>query len=146
MRRMRKLLPVLVLALIFIVGLLLTSPSKAQNGPTWLPFDGASGPSEPILSLLSSSPTQVKLQAVLPGSYVDTIRVEGATYTRLLASGYGYPAVYGLPELPVLRREVEIPFGAQVSVELISFQYTDSKLQGLGLNPISPMQPPVLNI
>ena len=83
MRRMRKLLPVLILALIFIVGLLLTSPSKAQNGPTWLPFDGASGPSEPILSFLSSSPTQVKLQAVLPGAYADTISVEGATYTRL---------------------------------------------------------------
>src|SRR4030066_537949 len=146
MRRMRKLLPVLILALIFIVGLLLTSPSKAQNGSTWLPFDGASEPSEPALTLLSSSPTLVKLQAVLPGAYADTISVEAANNTRLYASGYGYPAVYGLPELPVLRREVEIPFGAQVSVELISSQYIDSKLQGLGLNPISPMQPPVLNI
>jgi hypothetical protein len=140
---MRKLLPVLILVLIFVVGLLLTSPTKAQNGTIWLPFDGTSEPSEPILTLLSSSPAQVKLQAVLPGAYADTISVDGATYTRLLAPGYGFPTESGLPEVPVLRREVEIPFGARVSIELISAQYIDRTLVGLGLNPIYPMQPPV---
>ena len=143
MRRMRILLPILILGFIFFVGLMLTNPSQAQNGPIWLSFDGNSQPAEPTLSLLSASPAEIELHATLPGAYAETVTIEGAAYTRLSASGYGFPAAYGLPELPVLRREVEIPFGAQVSIQIISAQYTDNTLEGLGLNPIYPMQPPV---
>jgi hypothetical protein len=143
MRRMRLLLPVLLLTLIFIGGLLLTSPSQAQNGPTWLSFNGETTPTEPILALLNASSTQVSLSASLPGVNAETVTVDGVAYTRLMADGYGYPAEYGLPELPVLRHEVEIPFGAQVSVEVISAVYADHSLESLDLNTIYPMQPPV---
>lgn len=146
MRRMRSLLPVLILGLLFVAGLLLTSPSNAQNGPIWLPFDGTSEPSEPTLAVIRASLAQIELQATLPGVNAETVTAQGAAYTRLSASGYGYPAAYGLPELPVLRREVEIPFGAQVSVELISTRYTDNTLAELGLNPIYPHQLPVRKV
>ena len=143
MRRMRSLLPVLILALLFMAGLLLTSPSNAQNGPIWLPFDGTAEPSEPTLAVIHASPAQIELHATLPGVNAETVTAQGAAYTQLSAPGYGYPAVYGLPELPVLRREVEIPFGAQVSVELVSAQYTDNTLAELGLNPVYPHQLPI---
>jgi hypothetical protein len=143
MRRMRILLPILILGFIFFVGLLLTNPSQAQNGPIWLPNDGKSQPAEPNLSLLSANPMEIELHATLPGAYAESVTGNGAIYTRLTAPGYSFPAVYGLPELPVLRREVEIPFGAQVSIEIISAQYTDHTLDNLGLSPIYPMQPPV---
>jgi hypothetical protein len=140
---MRTMLLALFFALIFVVGLLLANPSNAQTDPQWLPFNSTSGPSEPNLALRNASPTEIELQATLPGVYVDSITVGGATYTRLSAAGYGFPTAYGLPELPVLRREVEIPFDAQVSVEIISSQYKDSSLTGLGLSPIYPMQAPI---
>jgi hypothetical protein len=143
MRRMRILLPILILGFIFMAGLLLTSPSKAQNGPIWLPFDGTSEPSEPSMALLAASPTEIDLNATLPGAYADTITAQGTSYTRLSGSGYGFPATYGLPELPVLRHAVEIPLGAKVSVEIISSQYTDNSLASLHFNPIYPMQLPV---
>src|SRR4030067_2134591 len=146
MRRMRSLLPFLILGLLFVAGLLLTSPSNAQNGPIWLPFDGTSELSEPTLAVIHASPARIKAQATLPGVNAETVTAQGAAYTRLSASGYGYPAAYGLPELPVLRREVEIPFGAQVSVELISTRYTDNTLAELGLNPIYPHQLPVRKV
>ena len=43
----------------------------------------------------------------------------------------------------MLRPEVEIPFGAQVSLELVSATYQDYTLAELGLAPIYPMQPPL---
>ncbi len=143
MRRIRIVLPILVLFFIFMLGILLTNPSKAQVGPIWLPFDGKSAPSEPALTLLNASPTEIQLHASLPGAYADSVTAEGYPYTRLTAPGYGFPASYGLPELPVLRREVEIPFGAQLSIEVISAQFTDNSLGSLGLNPIYPLQLPV---
>ena len=143
MRRMRRLiLPVLILGAIFLLGLLLTDPSKAQDGPTWLPFDGSSTAAEPELALIDSGPAGIQLNATLPGAYTEAVSVDGITYTRLSAAGYGYPEDVGLPEVPVLRREVEIPFGAQVSVEIISAQFIETSIYKLGLNPIYPMQPP----
>ncbi len=62
--------------------------------------------------------------------------------TRLSGEGYGFPTDVGRPELPVLRREVEIPFGAQVSIELVSAEYIDVSLAELGLHSLYPMQPP----
>ena len=105
MRRMRLLLAVLLLSLIVVGGMFLTNPSQAQNGPTWLSFDGETTPSEPTLVLLNASSTQVNLVASLPGVNAETVIVDGVAYTRLSAEGYGYPSEYGLPELPVLRRE-----------------------------------------
>src|SRR4030042_1524867 len=120
MRRMRIVLPILILGLIFVVGSLLTPPSQAQNGPTWLPFDGSSRPAEPSLSLSNATSTVIELQATLPGAYAETINAEGTAYTQRSGPGYGITGEYGLPDRPVLRREVEIPFGAQVSIDVIS--------------------------
>jgi hypothetical protein len=146
MRRMRILAPVLILAIVFVLGILLINPSAAQNGPIWFPFDGTSEASGPEMILLGASPTEIRLQATMPGAYVEAISAEGMTYSRLSASEYGYPAEYGLPELPVLRQELEIPFGAQVSIEVISAEYTDQSLTQLGFHPIYPLQPPVPKI
>ena len=143
MRRMRIVLPILILGFVFFLGLSLTTPSQAQNGPIWLPFDGSSRPAEPSLSLSNATPTVIELQATLPGAYAETINAEGAAYTQLAGTGYGISGVSGLPDLPVLRREVEIPFGAQVSINVISAPYIDHSLNALGLNPIYPLQPPV---
>lgn len=143
MRRMRFLLPMLLICLLFVGGLLLVNPSQAQNGPAWLSFDGDSSPAEPTLALAGASLKQISLDATLPGVSVETITVDGVAYTRFSGEGYAYPADYGMPELPVLRHAVEIPFGAQVSIEVISVIYQDHSLHSLGLHTIYPMQPPV---
>ena len=142
MRRMRFLLPIFIISLFLIGGLFLTNPSQAQNGPTWLSFSD-SAPAEPVLTLLSASSKEISLDATLPGVNVETRNVDGVAYTRLYGDGYSFPSEYGLPELPVLRHAVEVPFGAQVSIEIVSEDYKDHSLQSLGLHTIYPMQPPV---
>ena len=144
MRRMHKVfVTVLIIGLVFVAGLVLADPSQAQNGPTWLPFNGSLPASAPSLALLQANAAQIELQAVLPGAYAETVTQAGTVYTRLSGEGFGYPAVDGLPEVPVLRGEVEIPFGALVSVEVLSANYGDNSLAKLGLHPIYPMQAPI---
>jgi hypothetical protein len=133
-------------ASLLIGAALLVKDSAAQSGPTWLPFDDASEPTNPQLALLSASPQSIELQASLPGAQVETIWQGGQPFTRLSGEGYGFPTATGQPELPVLRREVEIPFGAQVSIELVSAEYTEVTLAELGLHTLYPLQPPQVKL
>ena len=126
---------------IWVGAILLVKDSAAQSGPTWLPFSNSSGPENPELALLSADAQSIELQAVLPGAQAETVWVGGQAFTRLTGQGYGFPTATGAPELPVLRREVEIPFGAQVSLELVSAEYIDVSLAELGLHTLYPLQP-----
>ncbi|HSQ18395.1 MAG TPA: C25 family cysteine peptidase [Anaerolineales bacterium] len=126
---------------LFLGSTLLVNDSAAQSGPTWLSFDGSDGPASPELSLLSANPQSIELQASLPGAQAETVWAGGQAFTRLSGEGYGFPTDVGQPELPVLRREVEIPYGAQVSIELVSAQYIDVSLAEFGLHTIYPLQP-----
>jgi hypothetical protein len=131
-----------ILAVFLLIGAaLLVNDSAAKSGPAWLSFDRTSGPASPELFLLGASPEAIDLQATLPGAQVETVWSGGQAFTRLSADGYGFPDASGQPELPVLRREVEIPFGAQVTLELISAQYIDVSLAEFGLHTIYPLQP-----
>lgn len=133
---------VICLVVCLLIGSsLLVKDSAAQTDPGWLPFDAANSPASPELILLSANAKSIDLQASLPGAQVETIRAGGQAFTRLYGEGYGFPNAIGQPELPVLRREVEIPFGAQVSIELISAQYIEVSLAELGLHTVYPLQP-----
>ena len=127
---------------LLIGGALLVKDSAAQTGSAWLSFDGLTGSGNPALDLLSANPQSIELQASLPGAQAETVWAGGQAFTRLSGEGYGFPTEVGHPELPVLRREVEVPFGAQVTIELVSAEYVDVSLAELGLHTIVPMQPP----
>jgi len=139
----RKVVLLAVLAtVLWIGGIFLVKEGAAQNSPGWLSFDGSSGPASPKLALLSASPKSMDLAARLPGAQTETLWADGRAFTRLSGEGYGVPDIIGAPELPVLRQEVEIPFGAQVSLELVSARYVDVSLVELGLQTIYPLQAP----
>jgi hypothetical protein len=136
----------LLMSMAISVGATPSAPTDTQepahrNGQ-WLSFDGTAVPSEPVLSLLGSDAKAIDLQATLPGSQVAHVRVQGQNFTRLFQEGYGHPSQIGLPDLPVLRQGVEIPFGAQVSLEVLRATYADYSLSELSLYPIYPLQPP----
>ena len=63
-------------------------------------------------------------------------------YTRLFGDALGVGPIVGLPDLPVLRRQVEIPYGAEYSLELRRANVTETSLKALDLTaPIAPLQP-----
>lgn len=137
-----------LLAAAIAIGVLWIEPGIAQANSltekTWLSFDGDQGPADPTMILLETSAEAINLEADLPGAWIETITVKGQNYTRFSGTGYGFPEKVGFPEVPVLRQAVEIPFGAQVRPEIISVAYSEHALQDLGLNPIYPLQPPLV--
>jgi len=114
----------------------------AETG-RWLPFDGRLTPVQPALALVGADAGAIDLQADMPGSWVEEVYAQGRAYSRLLGDGYGAATEIGLPALPVLRRNVEVPFGADISLELVEAEYADYTLASLGLDPIYPLQPPL---
>ncbi|MFN3762846.1 MAG: C25 family cysteine peptidase, partial [Anaerolineae bacterium] len=114
------------------------------DGPQWLPFAPGAPPGEPSLTVTSASPTEIDLLARIPGSFVEEVDLNGRRYTRMWGEGFGHGTEIGAPDLPVLRRSVEIPFGAQVELEVVQVRATESELSALGIrSPILPLQPPL---
>ena len=104
---------------------------------------GSDLPAIPQIILLGASPQQIDLKAILPAPNMEQIKAGGKVYTRISGDGYGVPEQVGLPDLPVYRQAVEIPFGASLTLNVGDTQYRDIVLTENGLQPVSPLQPPV---
>ncbi len=136
----------LCLGLVLLVGI---GPVRAGSNPTpppdrarWLPFDGTAEPARPHLRILQADSSVIELQANTPGCTVEMVTVAGQVFSRFYGEGYGHGSRLGYPDLPVLRGDVEVPFGAQVSLEVVAAEYADFTLEELGLSAPYPLQPP----
>ncbi len=140
----RWLMVFLVVALLLPAGATASGAALRVDPPPadqWLSFSGAPVDALPALMLRSANSATIALHADLPGVRAETVQVAGQRYTRLGGEGYSFGTALGQPDLPVLRREVEIPFGAAVSVDIIAADYTEHTLAELGLHRIYPLQP-----
>jgi hypothetical protein len=108
----------------------------------WLPFDGHASVSSVSATLTSSDAHGVTVAAAFPGCMVRLVVAGDTLFCQLGGEGYGHPATIGLPDLPILRRDVEIPWGATVSVRVESVKFTDLTPAELGLERLYPLQPP----
>ncbi len=73
----------------------------------------------------------------------DVVTREG-TFTRLLLPGFHSSDDVGKPALPMINRLFEIPYGAAVSAEVVSFETREITLAGAGVrHPLMPAQPSV---
>ncbi|NTW25168.1 MAG: Gingipain R, partial [Lentimicrobium sp.] len=73
-----------------------------------------------------------------------SVTTEKGEFTEISAAGYSYTQETGNPKLPVMRRLIEIPVGATLEVEVVSYEEKEFKLSDLGLsNRLMPKQAPV---
>jgi len=73
----------------------------------------------------------------------DVATTEGA-FSRLTIPGFHASQDVGAPELPMLNRLFEIPFGADAQVEILSVRTREIDLAEFGIhNPLMPAQPSV---
>jgi hypothetical protein len=76
-------------------------------------------------------------------SYKD-VKTNKGIFTRLSIPEYGTSNSIGDPQLPVLRKLIEIPLGADVNINVISYALTEYNLSDYGIsNKIIPSQPSV---
>ncbi|MDX9955221.1 MAG: C25 family cysteine peptidase, partial [Anaerolineae bacterium] len=122
-------------------------PQSTGDGNRWIPFDGSVTPARgwrtPSMIVSRADATAVTLTASLPGAFAQEVTVAGQRFSQLSGAGYVASSAIGLPDLPVLRQDVEIPFGAAVTLEVVDIAFTETTLAALGLQTIYPVQPSV---
>ncbi len=138
--------PLKGLAFYFVIGILLFGlPLRAwaQADPTWISLTPAVDKT-PQTHLLQSDFDQVAFEIHIPGLWSGEIATQAGEFSLLSISEAGASSVIGQPNLPVIAKMVQIPFGAEVSVGLESFQVVEKNLAEVGIsNRIAPVQPPV---
>jgi len=73
-----------------------------------------------------------------------TVKTEKGSFTELDVPEYGSSNTLGLPKLPMLKKLIEVPFGATVKVNVISYTVKEYKLSDYGItNQLMPAQPSV---
>jgi hypothetical protein len=77
------------------------------------------------VSVESAQAATVKLRAQSPGFLSEQREVAGTTYRRLMMPGAGISVEAGKPELPVIRRLIQIPLGASASVRNVRSDHQD---------------------
>jgi len=130
----------------FLIVGLLAVPVTAQAGiDQWLAFGPQTEGKIPEVVLLSSSGESIEVQAFMPGAHFGETSIGGQTYLTLSGEGYVVSGEVGAPALPVFRQMIEVPLGAEVSLELLEANTISVSLAGLGLQgiiaPIQPSQP-----
>ena len=136
----------LIIILVFGIGLFLaagrTVVSAQSSLERWISFDGEGEKTAPEVDLLQADENTLTLQAKASGIGVGQITIAGQTYISLGGEGYVQGGEIGAPALPVVFAEVEVPAGAEVSLEVLGLTSQSTSLQAQGLSGlIAPRQP-----
>lgn len=113
-----------------------------------LPAFGAWVPSgtgtELVVRKFSSDMAGLVLDVTLPGFETSVASTPGGQFARFALPGAGVSSEIGRPNLPVIRKFVEVPYGAKVSLEVTPLEQKSYTLAVLGLPArVVPVLPPV---
>lgn len=133
---------IVLIVLLLVLGVTPMGAKAQENGGTWLSFDASLSSQAPQVALLSADAYAIDLQASAAGVTVSKVTIGGIEYLFLDSEGYQRGSVIGAPDLPVLRQLVEVPLGAEVTVEILETTSQTVNLARLGLtNLVAPVQP-----
>lgn len=124
--------------LVVLIGLFLNQHALAQVST--IDF----GKSATKVEVAKDKMDQLNLNFSFSGANSFTVETEKGLFNELAIPGTYTIGKLGTPKLPASKKLIEIPFGAEVSVEVKSFSVTEYKLADFGImDAILPMQPPV---
>ena len=88
--------------------------------------------------------THLKLTNILAEFNTLEVKTSEGIFTRLLVPSWSKGGSIGTPELPVLRKLIEIPLEAGVKIDITYCTVKEYRLAELGIRyPVFPLQPPV---
>jgi len=133
------------LGLVCLFLVLMSTGAWAAGSPR--PLGGESGSLRSKILAEVHEVGRIHLRANLRRPDVGQLEIAGRTFQEWTLPGEGVTAEVGKPRLPVIRRLVEIPFGARVSLAGLTTDEAELVLSQTGLShPIAPVQPPVPKI
>ena len=94
--------------------------------------------------IIENSYSVLRLKTTVSLIIFSNIETQQGSFTKLNISNFGHSNIPGEPELPVLKELIEIPFNAEVNINIISTTFKDFNLGDLGVsNFIIPAHAPV---
>ena len=135
--RILKMKPLVLLAIVLLALSGVTFASTAAE-PTSIPLKAQ----ETRLELLSDRDGSLHFRLELGQLTAETVSTKGGDFTRLLIPGGHTSKIEGAPLLPMVNELIEIPFGAEPTIEILTSSSRDLDLAGLGFaHPLIPAQP-----
>ncbi|MBN3035278.1 MAG: T9SS type A sorting domain-containing protein [Bacteroidales bacterium] len=99
---------------------------------------------ETRLDITENSYDRLDLLNSVSAIWYGDVKTQAGYFTLLNIGEYGYSLNEGDPQLPVLKKLIEIPLGASVEVSVVREHFTDISLAALGVShPVLPAQPPL---
>ncbi len=135
-----------LLAMLAVAGsLLIPNPAAAA---VWVPLNGVQAQEEaPHADILRCDYQAIQIDFSLSGFSHETVATKGGSFSRMMIGDEGYTTEIGQPQLPVIRRMIEIPYGAQADLIVGQITVRQGTLAEFGLNQgIIPVQPPVVKV
>ena len=110
------------------------------SGTYWIPFIPDSEPgSLSEIKLKSSDTMGIMVDSDIPGMYSTNVSINNTLYQKLNIPNEGLTTEIGKPEVPVIRRYLEIPYDVDLSVEIFYSDYTE--LNGYNVMPVQELIP-----
>ena len=130
-------------ALWFVFG---SSALWAGSGPKWIQLKPGEEKT-PQINVMESNLDRIEFEVRVFGMRSEELQTKGGVFNQLSLPEYGITNVIGEPELPVIRKMVQIPYGAMVNVEVVASEVSEKSLSELGITDrIIPVQPPIPKI
>ncbi|MBU0519045.1 hypothetical protein KJ564_08935, partial [bacterium] len=119
--------------------------SGTTAASTWVPLNGVQAIEEaPVVTFTGNSYQAIDLQASISGFRSETINNEAGAFNLITLRDAGVTNKVGAPQLPAIRRMIEIPFGATPELVLGRTVLSRHSLRELGLeHPLMPVQEPL---
>ncbi len=120
------------------MALLLIVAGVALGDTHPIPLDAA----ETHLTLLDRDQSGLHFRLEIGELIAMDVETEAGMFSRLMIPGFHTSKTVGAPELPMMNRLFEIPFGAITSIEVLSTESKTLRLADFGIeHPLMPAQP-----
>jgi hypothetical protein len=114
----------------------------AADQPLWISALGGATDT-PSVKVMAADSGKVVLDVEIPGYHAQVVQRRQGRYGLLSLPGCGYTSSVGEPQLPVIRRLLEVPEGAALSVE-VQADFSRAALADSGIDClVLPRQQPV---
>jgi hypothetical protein len=135
-----------ILGMIFLFLVFGSSNLQAGSEPNWIQLSAGEARA-PGINLIESNFDQIVFEVNVAGIWSEEVQTKGGVFNQLMIPECGITSKIGEPKLPVISKMIQIPYGAEVQVEVISSEFTEFSLEELGIaNRIVPVQAPVPKI
>jgi hypothetical protein len=104
------------------------------SGADWLSHN------RPVVDVVDSHWDTVEITFSMDGLQAQELKTKGGVFTQLSLDGTAFKGEVGEPRLPVIRRMVRIPYGADVELE---YDLDSLRIEEMGDYPLIPVQPPI---